>query len=70
MLATGNRISLNTVSSNPTGIEFLVMAGQSAAGNTIRKNTLELNTCGLKGPVAGNTVEKNRFKHNVADTCQ
>jgi para-nitrobenzyl esterase len=70
VLATGNRMTRNAISSNPTGIEFLVMAGQSAAGNTIFKNTLELNTCGLKGPVAGNTVAKNRFKHNVADTCQ
>ena len=27
------------------------------------------NTCGLKGPVSGNTVEKNLLEGNVADVC-
>ena len=68
--ATGNLILRNAVTSNPAGIEFLVTAGQSAAGNTVARNIVLLNTCGLKGPVSGNTVEKNRFESNGSDSCQ
>ena len=69
ILGTGNLIVKNFVMSNPAGIEFLVSGTQSAVGNTVVRNTIELNTCGLKGPVGGNTVEKNRFKENGADSC-
>jgi len=47
-----------------------VSGTQTPIGNTVIRNAIEQNTCGLKGPVSGNTVEKNRFKENVADTCQ
>ena len=69
IFATGNHIMKNTVTSNPAGIEFLVSGTQWAAGNIVDRNTLELNTCGLKGPVTGNTVEDNRFEANSADSC-
>ncbi len=70
VFATGNILSKNTVTSSPAGIEFLVSGTQSAVGNTVYRNTLESNTCGIKGPLGGNTVEKNHFKENVSDTCQ
>jgi hypothetical protein len=28
-----------------------------------------LNTCGLKGPTAGNTLTENVFEANASDTC-
>jgi parallel beta-helix repeat protein len=68
--ATGNHVVKNTVASNPVGIEFLVTAGLSAVGNTVSRNAIEMNTCGLKGPADGNTVERNRFTGNGTDTCQ
>ena len=68
--ATGNLFLRNTVASNPAGIEFLVTGGVSAVGNTVVRNSLELNTCGLKGPVSGNTVERNRYTGNGTDNCQ
>jgi para-nitrobenzyl esterase len=70
IFATGNLVTKNTVTSNPAGIEFLVSGAQSAVGNTVARNTIEQNACGLKGPVTGNTVEKNHFKDNVEDSCQ
>ncbi len=68
--ATGNLIEKNQIASNPAGIEFLLTGTQSAAGNTVVKNTLEQNTCGVKGPVIGNIVEKNDFAGNGSDSCQ
>jgi parallel beta-helix repeat protein len=67
--ATGNLLAENTVSSNPAGIEFLVTPTGSATGNTLRENGMTLNTCGLKGPVAGNTLTENVFQANVVDSC-
>jgi nitrous oxidase accessory protein NosD len=70
-IATGNVVEKNTVTSNPAGIDFIpggVTGGP--IGNAAIKNTLTANTCGLKGAVAGNTIEKNKFNENVADTCQ
>lgn len=68
--ATGNMIKENWVASNLAGIEFLVSpAGVGAAGNALLKNTLTMNTCGLKGPTAGNILKDNSFEGNVADTC-
>ena len=69
VLATGNLLKENTVSSNPAGIEFLRTATGSATGNTVVENTLATNACGLKGPLAGNTVRKNLFETNIADIC-
>ena len=69
VFATGNLIMRNRVTSNPAGIEFLVSGTQSAVGNTVAKNTLQLNTCALKGPLTGNSVEKNLLEGNVADVC-
>jgi para-nitrobenzyl esterase len=69
IFATRNLIMKNTVTANPAGIEFLVSGTQSAVANTVARNTIERNTCGLKGPVSDNTVEKNLFKDNVADSC-
>jgi hypothetical protein len=63
-------IKENWVASNLAGIEFLVSpAGVGAVGNALLKNTLTMNTCGLKGPTAGNTWKDNSFDRNVADTC-
>ena len=67
--ATDNLISDNVITSNPAGIEFLVMSGRSAVGNLLRANTLAMNACGLKGPVAGNTLKENVFQANAADSC-
>jgi parallel beta-helix repeat protein len=70
VIATANTLKDNTVLSNPAGIEFLVTPTGSAVGNTVRENTLALNTCGLKGPVAGNTLKDNQFQGNASDSCQ
>ena len=67
--ATDNLIAENTVVSNPAGIDFIVTATESAIGNTLRENTIALNTCGLKGPVAGNTLTENVFQGNTFDSC-
>jgi parallel beta-helix repeat protein len=67
--ATDNLISDNTITSNPAGIEFLVTAAGSAIGNLLRANTLALNACAVKGPVAGNTLTENVFQANAADSC-
>ena len=70
VLATGNLVRGNTVTSNPAGIEFLVTPTGSSVGNTITFNAIASNTCGLKGPVEGNTVRGNTFNDNGAETCQ
>ena len=41
----------------------------SATGNELKRNTIAMNDCGLKGPTAGNSFKKNSFEGNVADTC-
>jgi para-nitrobenzyl esterase len=69
VIATGNLIVENTITSNPAGIDFLVTPTGSATGNTFVKNTIAVNICGVTGPVAGNTFEKNIFKANGADNC-
>lgn len=50
-------------------LSFLITPTGSSTGNTLRENTLALNTCGLKGPLAGNTLTENVFQGNTADTC-
>lgn len=69
VIATGNLLAENIAISNPAGIEFLITPTGSSTGNTLRENTLALNTCGLKGPLAGNTLTENVFQGNTADTC-
>jgi parallel beta-helix repeat protein len=69
VIATGNLIRDNDVMSNQAGIEFLVTPTGSATGNDLVRNTIELNVCGVKGPTAGNSLKKNRFAANDADTC-
>jgi parallel beta-helix repeat protein len=68
--ATGNVIRENEVVSNPAGIEFLLSpTGLPATGNSLIENTMETNTCGVKGPTSGNTLKENVFQGNGTDTC-
>jgi parallel beta-helix repeat protein len=67
--ATGNLIKENSLSASLAGIEFLVAATGSATGNSVIENTVLANTCGLKGPLAGNPVEENVFIGNSSDIC-
>jgi para-nitrobenzyl esterase len=69
VLATGNVVSGNKVTSNPAGIEFLVTPTGSAVGNKLAFNTITLNTCGLKGPTQNNVVGNNVLGGNGADRC-
>lgn len=69
VIATDNLIAENTVASNPAGIDFIATPTGSATGNTLRENMIVLNTCGIKGPVAGNTLTENVFQGNAADSC-
>jgi len=69
VIAANNLIQENTVTSSPAGIEFLITPTGSSIGNTLRENTIALNTCGLKGPTAGNTLTGNVFEANASDTC-
>ncbi len=69
VLATGNLIKENSVISNPAGVDFAVTPTGSATGNAVIENTILMNACGLKGPLAGNTVEKNVFGGNDNDSC-
>ena len=70
VLTTGNVVKGNVVSSNPAGIEFLITPTGSSLGNKLVANTIATNTCGLKGPLAGNTLRSNTFSENGAETCQ
>ena len=69
VIATGNVLKDNTVTSSLAGIEFLVTTTGSAVGNELKGNTILTNTCGLKGPTASNSLKDNSFQGNVADTC-
>ena len=69
VLATGNLVRGNHVSSNPAGIEFLITPTGSAIGNTISANTIATNVCGIKGPVEGNRIQTNLFVENASDSC-
>ena len=68
-VATGNLIKENTVSSSPAGIEIVVIAEVWASGNSVIENTAAANTCGIKGPLTGNTFAENVFVGNVTDIC-
>src|SRR5688572_12235307 len=69
VIATGNDLKDNTITSNFVGIEFLVTPTGSAAGNDLKGNTIVTNDCGLKGPTTGNDLKNNFFDGNGADTC-
>ena len=69
VIATGNVLKNNGVTSNVVGIEFIVTPTGSSTGNDLTDNTIATNGCGLKGPTAGNTFKNNSFEGNAADTC-
>jgi hypothetical protein len=69
-VATSNLVVENLIASNPSGIDFIVGTGGSAAvGNTFKENTILSNGCGLSGPFGGNTFKENVFTGNVSDIC-
>jgi large repetitive protein len=70
VIATRNLVMKNTVTTSPAGIEFLVTPTGSATGNTISKNTIALNVCGVKGPIGDNRMKQNVFEANGTDTCR
>lgn len=35
----------------------------------LSRASIALNSCGLKGPVAGNTLKENLFQGNTVDSC-
>lgn len=70
VFATGNLIIENTITTNPIGVDFLVSGASAPAGNTVQENWITMNTCGIKGPTAGNTVLGNILQANGVDTCQ
>jgi parallel beta-helix repeat protein len=69
VIAGDNLVQENTVTASPIGIDFLITPTGSSTGNTLRENTIALNTCGLKGPTSGNTLTDNVFDANASDTC-
>jgi parallel beta-helix repeat protein len=69
VIATGNVVKDNIITSNAAGVEFLATPTGSATGNELKGNTIAANTCGLKGPTAGNEVHDNSFESNTTDAC-
>ena len=69
VIATGNLVKENILTSNVAGIEFLATPTGSATGNDFRDNQIETSGCGIKGPTEGNTFRDTSFVGNVADTC-
>jgi parallel beta-helix repeat protein len=67
--ATGNVVKNNTIGASAAGFEFVVMSGLSAVGNELKDNILAGNSCGLKGPTAGNILRNNSLEGNLTDTC-
>ena len=68
--ATGNSVKDNILTSNLSGIEFLVTPPLgSSVGNEFKGNALTGNGCGLLGQPAGNTFKDNTFVANAADAC-
>ena len=67
---SGNLIKENTLGENATGVLFNVGAtGLLPNANSLVENVITMNSCGLKGPVAGNTLSENVFQGNVVDSC-
>lgn len=69
VIATGNVVKDNIITSNAAGVEFLTTPTGSATGNELKGNTFAANACGLKGPTAGNEVHDNSFENNTTDAC-
>jgi nitrous oxidase accessory protein NosD len=69
VIATGNVVKDNIITSNAAGVEFLATPAGSAVGNELKGNTIAANACGLKGPTAGNEVHDNSFESNTTDAC-
>ena len=69
VFATGNVIKDNIITTSAAGIEFFTTTTTFAIGNELKANSLISNTCGLKGPMAGNDVHDNFFDDNTTDTC-
>jgi nitrous oxidase accessory protein NosD len=67
--AGGNLVAENTIEGNPSGIDFPLTGEAWAVNNTFRENRISNNTCGIKGPTAGNTLNENIFTVNGADIC-
>lgn len=68
VLTRDNVIAQNAIASHPAGIEFV--AGTSPSiGNRLLENLLSTNACGLKGPLAGNTINDTTFQSNTVDVC-
>jgi nitrous oxidase accessory protein NosD len=66
---TGNLLAGNTLISNPSGIEFLIVSGSGSTGNTLLDNQLSANGCGFKGPLTGNTLKNNVLTGNTTNIC-
>jgi parallel beta-helix repeat protein len=69
VIAAGNTIKGNILTSNLAAIDFPITPTGSSIGNELKGNTLSANSCGLKGPTAGNTFKDNTFEDNAADAC-
>jgi parallel beta-helix repeat protein len=69
VLARDNLIAENAIASHPAGIELVAGAAGSSTGNRLLENVLSMNGCGLKGPLAGNTVKETTFHDNAVDVC-
>jgi len=67
--ASGNLVAENTIDGSPLGIDFRLTAEAWAVNNTFRENRISNNTCGIKGPTAGNTLSENIFTLNGVDIC-
>jgi nitrous oxidase accessory protein NosD len=68
--ATANLVLDNTITANPSGIEFLLAPdGSGAAGNEFKANRITANTCGIKGPGSANSFKDNQLSGNTSDIC-
>ena len=63
--STDVEVEKNEIRGNTVGVNI----GAGATGNSFEKNRIAENGCGVRGPVAGSTFEKNRFENNVVDFC-
>lgn len=67
---SANLIKENTLGENAAGVLFNVgSTGLLPNANTLAENIITANTCGLKGPAAGNTLRENLFQGNAVDAC-
>jgi len=69
VIAAGNTIKGNILTSNLAAVDFVITPTGSSIGNEFKGNTLSANSCGFKGPTAGNTFKDDTFEDNAADAC-